>query len=404
MYLGFLGIGGLITAPMSELFGRNAVYLACLPCFMLFNMGAGLAQNVGQRIVCRGLAGAFGSAPLVCSAAALVDLWSLIERNYAFPFYAIIAFLGAVIGPVPGAIITWAHTISWRWVDWVTDIMAGILLVLVILFLPETYSPLILHWKAKQLRRLTKDDRYRSPLEFKLERTSFLKRVGRALSRPFIMLWSEPIIIIFSCYLAVIFIILYTFSAGFDSIFMKIYKLNEGQVGATFVSIAIGVCASAPLVPYTQHLVRRDIYRARSKGEPRPQPESNLYLSMFGAPFIPIGLFWMGWSSRPSISMWCPLVAAGVFGFGVVCVFISSYQYVAAAFEHHPASALASLQMFRLVAAGVMACIAQFMYHRLGVAWTMTLLGGLATVFMPVPYVLYWFGSHVRRWSRHSPT
>jgi MFS family permease len=138
-------------------------------------MGAGLSQNVGQRFVCRGLVGLFGSAPLVCSAAAMVDLWSLVERNYAFPFFSIVSFLGAVVAPFPGSVITWVQAVSWRWVDWVTIIFCRLPLTLAFFFLPESYSPIILYWKANQLRRLTNDDRYRAPLEFKT--TTFTKRI-----------------------------------------------------------------------------------------------------------------------------------------------------------------------------------------------------------------------------------
>ena len=93
-----------------------------------------------------------------------------------------------------------------------------------------------------------------------------------------------------------------------------------------------------------------------------------------------------------------------VFGFSVLCVFVSAYQYVAAAFEYHPASALASLQMFRLVAAGVMAVVAELMYKKLGVHWALSVLGFIALVFLPVPYVLFVWGWRVREWSRYSPT
>ncbi|KAJ5585093.1 uncharacterized protein N7459_004893 [Penicillium hispanicum] len=395
-----LGIGGLIAAPISELVGRNPVYIACLPPFMLFNMGAGLSKNVVQRIVCRALTGLFGSAPLVVSAAALVDIWSLIERIYAFPFYAIITFLGAVMGPVVGSIITWVSAVSWSFVDWTTIIISGILLTLVVFFLPETYSPVLLRWKANQIRRLTGDKRYRAPSEF--HRASLSRRLTHALYRPFILFFAEPIIMIFSGYLSIIFIILYTLSAGYESIFSKKYKLNEGQTGAAFLGLVIGVLLSTPLVPLAMRLVRRDIYHARGRGQLRPDPEVNLYLALFGAPLLPISLFWMGWTSRPSIPMWCPLGASVVFAMSVLSIFVSSYQYVASAFESHPASALASLQLFRFVAAAVMAIIAEIMYHNLGVNWTLTTLGLVATAFLPVPYLLYIWGDVVRRWSRRA--
>lgn len=107
-----LGMGSMLTAPLSELFGRIPLYISCLICFMLFDMGAGMAQNIGQRSVCRGLAGLFGSALLVCAAASLVDLWSIIERVYAFPYFTILSFLGPLFRPVPGNFINQASSVS----------------------------------------------------------------------------------------------------------------------------------------------------------------------------------------------------------------------------------------------------------------------------------------------------
>ncbi|KAJ5679032.1 hypothetical protein N7462_007276 [Penicillium macrosclerotiorum] len=400
LYLILLGAGGIIAAPVSEVIGRNPVYISCTPLFMLFEMGSGLAQNVTQRIVCRALCGLFGSAPLVCSAGALVDLWSQIERVYVFPFYAIVAFLGATTGPAPGSVIVWVHAVSWRFVDWMTIIMAGIILALTLLFLPETYSPVILQWKARQLRRLTGDERYRAPAEFRS--LPVKKRILHALYRPLLMLWSEPIIMMYSGYQSIIFIVLYTFSAGYVDIFEKVYKLNQGQAGVAFLSFAVGVVLSAAFIPVSMKLVRRDIHRCRAKGHLRPEPEYNLYLGMIGAPFIPISLFWLGWTAKPSISMWSGLGAAVVFGFSVLCAFVSTYQYITATFEKYPASALASIQLMRLTAAGVMAVLARIMYKNLGIPWCLTLLGLIATVFLPVPYLLYIWGWKVRQWSRHA--
>lgn len=389
-----------MTAPISEVVGRNPVYIPTLALFMLFTMGAGLSRTIAQRIVLRAFAGLSASAPLVCSAAAVVDLWTLIERVYVYPFFAMITFLGAAVAPTVGSYITEVEAVSWRFVDWVTIILAGVLLALVVLFLPETYSPVLLQWKARQLRRLTGDDRYRAPLEFK--RIAFSRRLGHALYRPFLLLWTEPIIMIFGFYLAIIFIILYTFSRGFVAVFQKPYNISMGKTGLTFLALAVGFLLAVATVPLSMKLVRKDIRRARQRGLPRPEPEFNLYLAMFGAPLIPISLFWMGWSAGPSVSIWGPLAAVAVFGFGILCVLVSSYQYISATFDYHPASALASIQMLRLTAAGVMAIIAKIMYIRLGAPWTMTLLGCIAAAFLPVPYVLYVWGSQVRNWSRYA--
>lgn len=404
LYLTGLGVGALIAAPVSEVVGRNPVYISMLPLYMLFTMGSGMAQNIAQRCICRGFAGLFGSAPLLCSAAAVVDMWSLPERAYIFPLASIFTFWGALLAIVPGSFITENdhkfHAASWRWVDWATIIFAGLDLTLVILFMPETYSPKILQWKATQLRRLTGDTCFRAPLEFK--RVSFLRRLGHALYRPILLFWTEPIIMIFAFYQIIIFIILYTFSAGFIALFQKPHNLGEGTTGLTFLALALGVTLASVFIPIAVRLTRRDIIKARNRGQPAGEPELNLYLAMFGAPLIPIALFWMGWTARTSIPIWCPLAAVALFGSGVLCVYVSSIMYVASTFEYHPASALASLQLLRLIAAGVMAIIAHIMYGRLGVTWASSLLGCIATFFLPVPYVLFNWGHRVRKWSRYA--
>ncbi|KAJ6079779.1 hypothetical protein N7467_009532 [Penicillium canescens] len=150
------------------------------------------------------------------------------------------------------------------------------------------------------------------------------------------------------------------------------------------------------------YFLRREIIRSRTRGQHRPDPEVSLYMGMFGAPAIPISMFWMGWTARESISYWSPLTSSVMFGFGVLCIFVSSYQYVADSFELHAASALSSLQVLRLVASGVMAIVSEIMYRDLGVAWTLTVLGGISFVFLPVPFVLYWKGPQVRARSRYA--
>jgi hypothetical protein len=105
-------------------------------------------------------------------------------------------------------------------------------------------------------------------------------------------------------------------------------------------------------------------------------------------------------SSSLDLDMVSPDGSAVFFGFGVLGVVVASYQYIAATFEYHTASALATIQATRVTAAGVMAVPAQIMYRDLGEAWTLTLLVGIATLFLPLPYLLFKWGSKVRHWSR----
>jgi len=57
----FLGIGPLILAPLSETFGRRALYLICFSIFALLQIPTALSPNVESLIAVRTISGFFGS-------------------------------------------------------------------------------------------------------------------------------------------------------------------------------------------------------------------------------------------------------------------------------------------------------------------------------------------------------
>lgn len=95
---------------------------------------------------------------------------------------------------------------------------SGAVLATVVSFQPETYSPVLLKWKAKHLCQLTKDNRYVSSVEIRGE--SFSQRLVQALCCPFLLTAREPIIMLFGLYLTVVFIISFTFLNGFTFILL----------------------------------------------------------------------------------------------------------------------------------------------------------------------------------------
>lgn len=150
--------------------------------------------------------------------------------------------------------------------------------------------------------------------------------------------------------------------------------------------------------------------------------ESRLFFAFFGAPAIPIGLFWMGWTDfvsghllqnfplrlflhrltcrKPSISIWSPLVASVVVGFGVICIFMSAYMYIIDSYQQYAASALTFVALVRYLSAGGMTVVGIPMYKNLGVHWTLTVLGAISVVAMPIPYLLFYWGPSLRKRSK----
>lgn len=400
LFLVGFGIGALFAGPVSETVGRNPVYIATLGLYMIFIMASALAPNIGAQLAFRFIAGCFASTPLTCAGGSISDLWNPLERVYAFPVFANAAFMGPILGPVVGGFIGQSSRVSWRWTEWVTLIISGLVLILVIFFQPETYAPILLKWKAAKLRQLTGDQRYKAQVE--IQDVPFFQRLAHALYRPFLLTFSEPVIILTALYLSVIYIILFTFLNGYTFIFTDTYGFSEGITGLSFIGIGIGLCLATCLVPLIYSWAKRDLAIIKSKGGHQLPPEDRLWFGMFGAPAIPISMLWMGWTAYSKISFWSPLGASVLFGYGILTIFISSYQYIIDGYESYAASALASVTFIRYVAAGGMVEVAIPFYKNLGVHWTLTILGAISALMVPVPYLFYFYGPQLRSRSKYA--
>lgn len=401
LYLVGMGMGALIAGPFSETFGRNAVYTGSMAVFMVWIMASGLAPTFGAQIVFRFLAGCSASTPLVCSGGSVSDMFNSVEKTWAFPLYAISAFGGPMLGAVMGAYIGPSTVVSWRWTEWTMLILSGLIVLVVFFMMPETYPPLLLQWKAKHLRQVTGDDRYRS--EHEIVKVTLLSRLKTSMTRPFFM-FTEPIILAMTVYLSVVYVVLFTFLVGWPYIFEDTYHISQGLGNIIFISMFVGLQFTFLLIPVVYRTTVKQIQLAESRGEGEQfNPEVRLWYAMLGpAVSIPISLFWMGWTASPDISIWSPIVAAALFGFGVMGIFLCAYMYVIDSYEIYSASALTFIALVRYVIAGGMTVVGIPFYTNMGVHYTLTILACISCVLVPVPYALYKWGHLLRKRSKYA--
>ena len=305
LYLIGFGCGAPIAGPLSEAFGRNAIFISTFSLFCCWILGAALAPNIGGQLVFRFLAGFVGSTPFTTAGGTLSDIFTHQQRALVFPLLALVAFVGPCMAPVVGAYI--GHSgMNWRWAEWVTLCISGGILAIMVLFLPETYPPLILTWKARALRVETGDSNHKSQLE--LSSTGIVARLKQALSRPFVMLFTEPIIVLFTMYLTLVYSVLFSFFDGAPFIFGGIYDFNQGATFLMFVGVTIGLIVCTAATPLFMVVIKKEFVKAAKEGRDHPPPEAMLWQAMVGAPLLPISLWWMAWSARASVSFWAPIV------------------------------------------------------------------------------------------------
>jgi hypothetical protein len=109
-------------------------------------------------------------------------------------------------------------------------------------------------------------------------------------------------------------------------------------------------------------------------------------------------LFWFAWTSVPAYNIhWIvPILATALFGYSFYTLILMSYIYVEDSYMVFSASALAGVGLVRNLAGGVFPLFGMQMFENSGYNWAGTLLGGLALLLAPIPFVLERYGTKLR--------
>ena len=397
LFLVGFGFGGLFGIPLSERWGRNPAYITAWTLFIVCMTGSSLSQSVQCQLVFRCLAGFFGSGPLALGGACIGDIWSPKERTYTFPIFANASIMGPILGPVVGGYIGARTHSSWRRTEWADIGAAGVVLILVTFTQRETYAPVLLHWKAKQLRRLTGDTRYVS--EVVASRKSNLSRLGTVIARPFSLTLSEPILLLNGLWMIMVWILMFILLRGYTFIFSSTYGTSEGVTGLCFVGLATGLLISSCTVPLIYICLRSHFHRPTVENL---APEYRLWYALISTPFIPLSLFWMGYTANPETTIWSPIAASVVLGYGMLGTFTSCCEYIGQCYGKNTGFALCWNTFARYIIAGIIVEASPHIWRGVGVQYTMTTLACVSAVLVPIPYVFYCWGPRFRARSREA--
>jgi multidrug resistance protein len=389
-----LAAGPLWLAPMSEFYGRNLLYIPSFILFGIWQIPAALAPNMVCMIIVRFLAGFCSSAFLSTAGGSLADLFSAQDLHFPMAVFTTFPLTGPTLGPVVGGFIN--YYTNWQWTFWVMLIWVVVEVGLIIVFLPETYGPLILRRMAKEKRKKMSDERYYS--NYEMHDRSLLKTIALSCTRPFALLFCDPMIFVLNTQTAFISGILYLFFESYPLVFGVNHGFNLWQVGLCFSGIVIGVLLSIPIDPIWTAIIRRQ----EKKTPGKVGIEYQLPPILVGSLLTPIGLFWFAFTSYPSVHWIWPILASIPFALGVVLSFQACFQYFPRAYPQYAASAMASNTFWRCFFAGGAPFLANPLYEALGNIWATALLAFIALALAPFPFLFFYYGPQIRARSRFS--
>jgi multidrug resistance protein len=386
--------GPLLWAPMSEFYGRQVLFFGTYGVHTAFNAGAVGSQNIWTLAILRFFAGTFGSSLLTNAGGVIADMFPANQRGLGMSVFAAAPFLGPTIGPIVGGFV--GETVGWRWVEGVMAIFTGVLWIAGALYIPETYPPVLLQKRAAALSKQT-GKKYISILEKRRGKRTPAQAFKTALARPWALLFTEPIVLLISIYMAIIYGTLYMLFGAFPIVFQQNRGWSQGISGLAFGGIAVGMMAG---VVYSIFDNKR--YANVEKKHGKAPPEARLPPAMVGAVALPIGMFWFAWTNYPSMPWIICITASAPFGFGMVLVFLSAVNYLIDSYTIYAASVLAANSVLRSLFGAAFPLFTNQMYSRLGIHWASSIPAFLALACLPAPFIFYKYGEAIRMKCKYS--
>lgn len=323
--LGF-ATGPTIWAPLSELRGRRLPIVLSMFGFSIFQLGVASAKDLQTIMLCRFWGGFFGASPLAVVAAVFSDMFDNKTRGLAITVFSMTVFTGPLLAPFIGGFIVESY-LGWRWTEWLVAIMGFTAFGLDLLFLEETYPPVILVGKASELRRRTKNWGIHAKQE-EIE-VDFRELLTKNFSRPLRLLFTEPIVLLLSIYMAFIYGLLYLFLTAYPIVFQQIHGFSGGIGGLPYFGMILGQLLAGLYVALTQPSYNRKL--AANNGV--PIPEWRLPPVIVGGVAFTGGLFWFGWSGYRSDIHWIvPTLSGLLTGFGLLAIFLQALNYLVDAY------------------------------------------------------------------------
>ncbi|KAJ6560589.1 major facilitator superfamily domain-containing protein [Mycena vulgaris] len=394
IFLLSFAIAPLFLAPLSEMYGRQWVLHIGNLFTIAFNIGCAFAPTTGALLGFRFLVGLSGSAPIACGGGVITDLFSERDRGAAMAIYSLGPLIGPVVGPIAGGGFV-IESIGVRWMFLIVAALGGVASVIGLPLLRETYSPVIRVRKAEKAIDPEKVAG-RHPVLLR-EHQSKLHTLWINLSRPAILLFGSLICFMLSLYMAFIYGIYYLMFTTFDTLFSQTYGFSTGIGGLAYIPLGLGFISSTAFSAKAGDKIYH--YLSKKNGG-KGEPEMRVPSLIAGSFFVPVGVFWYGWSAQAQLHWIMPMIGVTIFGFGMMASFLPIQLYLVDTFSY-AASAVAAASVFRSMFGFGFPLFGHEMFQALGTGGGNSLLAGLAIVLgIPFPIYLYYRGAAMRARSK----
>lgn len=218
------------------------------------------------------------------------------------------------------------------------------------------------------------------------------------MSRPFILSFTEPVLMFWNIYISVIYAIVQLAYVAFPIVYTTERGWSVAISGLAFLGVFVGIA----LVLATEPLLRKLVNRQPKNPETGQQePEAVVLLICIGAVLEPVGQLSFALTSLPiDIPFYWSVLSGVPFGYGFGLVFIYGTSYISKVFGMYATSASAGNLVFRSILGAVLVLVGKSMYAALTPRIAGITVGVAEVVLMPVPFIFYKWGKKIRQRSK----
>lgn len=382
--LGFAG-GPVIWGSLSEYYGRKGPILLSQIMFICFSFASGAAENIQTLLITRFFTGFLGSAPFAVIGGAFTDMLDTNHRGIGVTGYLTMVFSAPLAAPVVGGFITESR-LGWRWTQYISAFFGVLTLILDVFLYEESYLPMVLVAKARRLRRQTGNWAIHAKAEQQV--LDFKSIVTKTISRPLVMLFTEPACFFVCLYVAFIYGILYMLLEAFPIIFITSphgYQMSPAIGELPYLGTLVG------MVFCTVYLVACEprYLRISKQHGCKPVPSARLDAMVLPAIVFPIGIFMVTWTGNYAqhIPWIVPTIGGAFAGFGLLGIFVTCICYLVETYLALAASAIAANAFLRAAFAASFPLFSRQLFTNLGINWGGTLIGCIGVGLVPIPFM-----------------
>ncbi|GAA6044652.1 hypothetical protein JCM8097_003129 [Rhodosporidiobolus ruineniae] len=428
VYMIAQGISPSFFGAICDVLGRRIAYELSFIIYLGACAGLANTHTYWLLLVLR-LVQAAGSASVIAiGSGSIGDIAPPSERGMFMSIFGLGPMVGPCIGPIVGGLLSDHY--GWQSLFWFLFAFGGVVLVIIVLFLPETLRSLVGNGSiparglSRSLVSVWQEHRRR-----KLNGTAEVDALSLAAKppkkgwrdvKPFapLKMFREKDVLLTLTFNSACYTLFYTVITSTGSIFKDTYGLSETELGLCYLANGVGCLLASfvngPRMTADYKAVKKQVERRRrEEGVTAEEEEAERLKDQNDLSSFPIeharlrslpvwfvalvaSTIAYGWLVDKGVHLSAPLIMQFIIGLSVTSLFNSVSTLLVDLYPGQSASATAANNLYRCLCGAAGTGFIDPLLNRLGAGWAFTMLALLNCCFVPLILLEWKYGMRFR--------